>query len=126
MIIEKMSQSDEGFWILMGPFFASAKVKRDLGIAMSSDESYRWIIALEKGEMVGFVAIVPGKGCEQVKHLYSTNSDSAVLAKLLKAATKTKQRKLATVLPEDLPLWEAHGFINTGKTKGRYVEVQHG
>jgi hypothetical protein len=126
MIVEKMTQLDEGFWALMGPFFASAKVKRDLGVAMSSDENYKWILAFLKGQVVGFVTIVPGKDCEHVKHLYSVDSDHAVLTNLLKAATKTNPLKLAIVAPEELPIWEAHGFSKTGKTKGRYFEVKYG
>jgi hypothetical protein len=49
-----------------------------------------------------------------------------VLAKLLEAATKTKSLKKAIVSSEELPIWEAHGFSNTGKTKGRYFEVKYG
>jgi hypothetical protein len=124
MIVQKINQEDEDFWQLMGRHFASAKVKRDLGVAMSSDESYTWLLAMEKGRVVGFCAIVPVKDYEQIKHLYSIDGDAAVLSKILKVVAKGKQPKRAIVSPEELPVWESQGFTKTGKLKGRYIEVE--
>lgn len=43
----------------LGEFFASAQIRRELGIAMTSDERYVWFVAREEGEeeVTGFAAL---------------------------------------------------------------------
>jgi hypothetical protein len=131
-VIEQMTQSDEGFWNLMGPFFASAKVKRDLGVAMSSDESYTWLLALTRGEVVGFCAIVfiksgsfpfRGEGSD-FRYFYAlpeAPDKNKISKKLMTEALKlTKGRNLkAVILPEEKPFWESYGFSEVF-CRGRY------
>lgn len=52
MKIQKMSQNDEGFWDLMGPFFASAEVQRKLKTSMLSDNAHAWFVAIEDGNVL--------------------------------------------------------------------------
>lgn len=61
MIIQKFNQEDPDFWLLMGRNFASASIRKELGVSMSSDESYSWLLAMEEGKVVGFCAIAPSK-----------------------------------------------------------------
>lgn len=42
---------------LIGEYFASAAIRRDLGRPMSSDDSYTWIIAMDGDTVAGFSAI---------------------------------------------------------------------
>lgn len=57
MNIKKYEHGARGFWQRMGPFFASARVQRELGVRMASDDSYTWWLALsESGDVAGFAA----------------------------------------------------------------------
>ena len=57
MKIKKYDHAQRGFWQRMGPFFASASVQRELGVRMTSDDSYTWWLALDESSGVaGFAA----------------------------------------------------------------------
>jgi hypothetical protein len=132
MIIQKFNQEDEDFWRLMGRYFASAKIKRDLGISMSSDESYVWFLALDKGSVVGFCAIVPSKSCCELKHDYVFSdrggaTHQKVVSEALKYAIKTKSLDKpikSTVRFSELSFYETLGFLKVSD-KGQYVVVAH-
>jgi predicted N-acetyltransferase YhbS len=132
MIIQKINQNEEDFWKLMGPFFASAKVKRDLGVAMSSDESYTWLLVMEKGQVAGFCAIVPIKagsfpftGAGSDFRYFYVPPESAnrqrISDKLMKEALKTvkDQNLKAVILPDEKPFWESFGFVEVFR-RGKY------
>lgn len=119
MNVEKYAQSGEGFWELMGPMFASAKVKRDLGIAMSSDESYQWFLAFNGSELAGFCAVVPGKSVDYLKHLYAIDGakvEVLLLGSAIAASTKTIQ---ATAKESEVHHYLKQGFKEV-KQRGQY------
>jgi N-acetylglutamate synthase-like GNAT family acetyltransferase len=125
--IERMTQSDNGFWELMGPFFASASIRRDLGIPMSSNQSYSWFLAIA-GDVVGFCATVPMADCVVIKHLYVTEKmrRQGIGGRLINSAVaSSKGRKIATISSKYLSLWSKCGFSSTGVTRGQYIKVSN-
>jgi hypothetical protein len=62
LIVKTMSQDSEGFWQLMGRFFADRCVRKELGMAMSSDERYTWFVAIDGNTVLGFCAAVATPG----------------------------------------------------------------
>jgi len=69
--IVKMEHGESGFWDALGPFFASRDVRKELGIAMSSDENYVWFVALSGDNKVAGFAALECKGSRaDCHHLY--------------------------------------------------------
>lgn len=124
MKINKMRQSDEGFWGLMGPFFASAQVRQLMGVTMNSDESYKWFIAIESGVVIGFCATTPDKGhCFRVRYAHVVSGNLQVKTKLLIAAAQDGVSVKKSMVGKDFISWENAGFTYTGKEKGHYKEM---
>jgi GNAT superfamily N-acetyltransferase len=128
VIIQKFNQEDPDFWLLMGRNFASAAIRRELGVPMSSDESYLWLLAMESGKVIGFCAIATNKKGDTIRHLYvvAEKRGQGIGGKLIKKAASTKSPKVATVSSKCLSLWSRCGFSPTGAERGQYVEVCNG
>jgi GNAT superfamily N-acetyltransferase len=56
MEIRQFTQNDSGFWQLMGPFLVDNQVRKELGMAISSDSSYTWFLAVLDSQCIGFCA----------------------------------------------------------------------
>lgn len=59
------------FWAMMGPFFASKHVRREMPY-LCHEEGYRWFVARdEAGTVLGFASLhVDGKGTGHIHGLY--------------------------------------------------------
>lgn len=124
--VDQYNQEDDGFWDLMGRYFASAKVKRDLGIAMSSDETYIWFLAFADNDLAGFCAIVPQKSGTVLKHLYCISEVKGIDTQLIGCAVAAASKPIhATVKDEELPLYQKFEFKEV-KRRGQYIEVRRG
>jgi GNAT superfamily N-acetyltransferase len=55
--IVKMTNKEEGFYSMMGPFFGSRKVAKELGMPLWDDDRI-WIIILDEGKVIGFCSFV--------------------------------------------------------------------
>lgn len=121
--VEQFNQEDEGFWELMGRYFASAKVKRDLGIAMNSDETYQWFLAFIGDRLAGFCALSPAKTGTDLKHLYVVEGEG-VETQLLGCAIAAASKPLrATVREDEFALYEKQGF-KVVKRRGQYIQIE--
>lgn len=129
MKIKEFNQEDAGFWQLMGRHFASPVIRRELGVAMSSDESYVWLLAMDGDSLVGFCAIAPQTNKASIRHLYvfPASRGKKIGTRLVSYAAKipTKTAKVATVSQQCLGIWARCGFQESGKVRGQYVEVSH-
>lgn len=54
MHIQVMTNKDDGFYELMGPFLANRAVVKDLGYPIYDDNDKTWFIAIEGKSVVGF------------------------------------------------------------------------
>ena len=123
--VRQFNQEDKGFWTLMGRWFASAQVKRDLGIAMNSDETYTWFLAFINGELAGFCALVPAKNHTDLKHVYVLpgHEEKGIEKQVVSAAvTAGKKPFKATVRQEELPFYQKFEFTKVGD-RGQYVQI---
>lgn len=126
--VKSFNQSGKGFWSLMGPMFASALVKRELGISMSSDETYTWFLALDGRQLIGFCAVTPEKSGSRLRHVYVLPEfrDSGVATQLVEAAIAASEKPLhLSVRKDEADFYEKFGFASTGKARGQYVEMEH-
>ena len=117
VIYEKRSPE---FWSLMGPFFASREVRRDIS-SMYDDERYVWILAVEDGKVLGFVAVRPSKSSALLSSLYvREDSRGKGIARALVSAhlAYCREHKLwkvcVTAAPSSRAIMEKHGFRETG------------
>lgn len=69
-MIREYQHGEGDFWQLMGPFFASATIRRELGRPLSSDENYVWWISLDGGKVTGFGAIRQKRKVVEFCHAY--------------------------------------------------------
>lgn len=124
--VEAFNQEDEGFWDLMGQYFASAKVKRDLGIAMSSDESYQWFLAFSGDRLAGFCAMTPEKVGSRLRHVYVLEEfrSNGVATQLIGVAISGSAKPIIlTVKSEDSSLYSRFEFKPNGKARGQYIDL---
>jgi hypothetical protein len=126
MKIKKMSQNDEGFWNLMGPFFASAEIQKKLKVSMASDVNHSWFVAVQDGSVCGFLALLPDKGkVFRIRYVYAQNNDPSLKTKLLKTASSNGPAIKRSMVFHDFDPWLNAGFVFTGKEKGKYREMSY-
>lgn len=130
----RMYRHGEGdFWQRMGPFMASAAVRRELGAPISSDEKTLWWLAINKaGETVGFVAAHLTKSGAQLRHDYVVPQAREqgvyrALAEARMAYLKEQGVKSAraTVNGNSLPVYTSLGFREVSR-RGKWVVVAWG
>ena len=129
MIIQTMSQDSEGFWELMGRFFADRGIRKELGMAMSSDERYTWFIAVEDSAVLGFCAAVDMHAGVEFKHRWVLPSrrDQGIGRALFEARLNFAGDRpvKAIVVPSVQALFERHGFVKV-RQQGRYPVMKRG
>lgn len=131
-IIRTSSAEDRAeFYRLLGPFFCSAEVRRELGTPITSDDSYAWFVALDGEAVAGWTSL----------H-WSADRKTARLGDSY-VCPPYRRRKLYTALFEarekeaevsgvtsvhgvanecSLPVFERHGF-RVVKYRGKYPYV---
>lgn len=55
--IRRLSRADSDFYNLLGPYFGSRSVAREIGINVYDDESKRWFTAFMGNDLVGFASL---------------------------------------------------------------------
>jgi GNAT superfamily N-acetyltransferase len=125
MNIKETNHNDESFRIDMFPFFASRAVRRELGIALSSEDSYVWFIAYIDDVVAGFAAL-DVKGTE-LRHAYIVpeHRGKGIYTQLLDARLK-KARELGlhtlkcVAAPDSVAILQKAGFAESGN-RGKYT-----
>jgi len=88
MKVIRYAHGEKDFWQIMGPCFASAEIRRHLGVPLTSDEGYVWFLAMNGVELSGFAAVKAQKnGICEFKHAYIFGDyrKNGLYTKLLKA-----------------------------------------
>ena len=124
-----MQQTDQGFWEIMGPIFASKDIRKALGIAPASDETYLWEVCVTQDAcLCGFSALVPGR--KEIKHgyVFPEFRRLGIYRKLVKKHIETaKELGLshlsATTTNDSLPLLLELGFVKIGQ-RGKYHSLR--
>jgi GNAT superfamily N-acetyltransferase len=123
--IRKLTNRDDGFYALVGPFLARRSVVAEIGGALWDDDDKTWFVAIADGEAVGFCAarqtstgtmfqsayVVPGHRREGIYKALLDTRDEAYPGPAK-----------ATCSPTSLPALLRRGFAETGR-RGRFVRV---
>lgn len=131
MKIQQYGHGELNFWQVMGPNFASAKVQRDLGVPMTSDEATTWFVAMDGETVAGFAAVrLTKSGVAELKHAYvfEPYRQQGVYAQLLDARLRFARQVgatscRATVAPAIQQHYADAGFTET-RRQGRYVHFE--
>lgn len=131
MEIRCYAHGEGDFWYRMGPFLASAAVRRELGAAISSDESTTWWLAVDDdGRTLGFVAARRRGKVWEFRHDYVVPEARGkdVYRTLFRARLEACSQSgpaiaKATVNARSLPMYQEHGFVPVSQ-RGQYTVVQ--
>lgn len=130
MEIRQYSHGEGDFWQRMGPFLASAAVRRELGVPITSDETTTWWLAIDGEQTIGFVAARMRKNVCEFRHDYVIPEarESGVYRALFKARLEWAAQSEAsvaksTVNARSLPLYKEHGFDPISR-RGQYTVVE--
>ena len=124
-----MKQSDPGFWDMMGPFFASRAIRKELGAAMSSDENYTWFVARRGEDVAGFLALDASGGRATLRHVYTVpgHRGHGIVRELLDLceahAFGDASLEYLTVVTNNAEMFEKRGYMHTGR-RGRYAVMR--
>lgn len=131
MRIERYAHGERDFWQVMGPSFVSAKVQRELGVPMTSDEATTWFVVMDGDVVAGFAAVRALKnGVAELKHAYvfEPYRNQGVYTKLLQARLDFAREAgctncRATVAPALQHHYAEAGF-HESRRNGRYVHFE--
>lgn len=131
MIIQQYAHGEKDFWQVMGPSFASARVQRELGVPMTSDDDTTWFVAMDGGEVAGFAAVRLAKaGVAELRHAYvwEPHRQQGLYKQLLDARLQFARQAgctaaRATVAPALQQHYADAGFTET-RRQGRYVRFE--
>src|SRR5690606_34498153 len=116
MEIRQYKHGEGDFWQRMGPFLASAAVRRELGAPITSDETTTWWLALDGEQTLGFVAARRRAGGWEFRHDYvvlearEQGVYRALFQARLESCAQTGGTVRATVNERSLPLYLQFGF----------------
>lgn len=129
--IVRYEHGEGDFWQRMGPFLASAAVRRELGIPITSDEDTAWWLAIGKdGQTLGFAAARrKGDVCE-MRHAYVVPEARGhgiyrqlCAERLAECSTWGCRLARSTVKTKNQGLFETLGFRAVA-TRGQYTVME--
>jgi GNAT superfamily N-acetyltransferase len=124
-----MAHDSEGFWEMMGRFFADRHIRKELGMAMSSDERYTWFVAVNGATVLGFCAAVFTPAGVEFKHRWvlPSHRGQGIGYALFEARLEfARDRPIkAVAVPSVQALFERHGFVKV-RQQGRYPVMKRG
>lgn len=115
----ELTNNDPSFYPLVGPFLARHEVHAAIGGVPWDEDTKTWLVAEDRGQVVGFCAINQKKRA-LLESLYVVPGRDAVRARLVRAAVKRygHDRDLhTTVHTEHATVYEEAGFAPVKTTK---------
>lgn len=126
--IKEIKHGDK-LWSLLCPFAVSRQVRKELGIAISSDENYTWLFAFDHSNNVAAIAAVEFcNGSRAIfRHAYVVKEyrGSGLYKRLLELREQLAKGKRAiiTVNHDILATVLSEGYMEIGK-RGKYTTVE--
>jgi len=133
IIIKSYSHGENDFWQLMGKYFASYQISKEMGNNIFSDSRYKWWLAIEKDVVVGFcAAIINNNGTAALCHGYvipeyrNMGIYKSLFNKRLEYILSIDSIKIinATVTDISVKPFVKHGFRQIG-IRGKYKKVRY-
>lgn len=125
--IKILTRENLNFYPLMGPWLANRRVITDLGHVPFDDENKTWIVAIDQGQVVGFVAAITKiNHIEYCSDFVEPSSRQLGIYTMLFAKRDSIFRGLqirAMATHNSLQVYLQNGFFVTRKLK-RYMEVK--
>jgi hypothetical protein len=123
--VKKAIHGDANLWTALCPFAVSRKVRRELGIAISSDENHVWFLVFDKSNCVAIAAVEFCNGSKaKFRHAYVVDEHrERGLYKLLldlREKTATGKQVTLTVTVDALSIVLKAGYIKIGR-RGKYT-----
>lgn len=116
-----VEQNGDYFYQKMGQFFASRRIRQELGnYALSNEPNWRWFVAFKDDAVVGFLGTEPRKtGSFHIMVLYVVEAKrrQGIISSLLKAALeKADEKSIAVTITAKKEIafsLEKYGFYPT-------------
>ena len=103
-MIIKMKNTDKQFYELMGRFFGSRLIEKQMNDRIYDDNNKEWYIYKEEGKVMAFVSI----SNNIIKNIYTTKEK--YLEEILKRIIKENKIKYSTVTNIYTDIYEKCGF----------------
>lgn len=118
------------FWSMMGPMFASAKIRAELVTLHDNPDGDEWWLAADDNGLTGFGCLRIGKASAELCHQWTRKdlreSDlEATLAKsaIARAAELGIKSLRITAGPQQVKMFNKLGFT-AGKARGKYTSME--
>lgn len=127
MNLSWFADSDEGFYNLMGPFFASRSVAHEIGACMCSDASMSWLLALDGNRVIGFGAavIVGRRGSLRMGYVIHSMRKNGIGAHMLNERIRyvAERCKIIRVNTRRPRIFVSYGFHTTSQTRNGWYRM---
>lgn len=127
ILIKKVTNNDDDFYTLIGPYLARRSIAKELGGNVWDDDGKVWYVALMDGKVCGFVAALykQNKVTFCSDYILPEFRNAGIYNKLF--ATRLSDCKdniiMATATPLSLNHYLNNGFVVTG-ARGRYRNMK--
>jgi len=127
--IKKMAHGDSELWTTLCPFAVSRQVRKELGIAISSDENYTWLVALDnESNTVAIAAVEFCNGSKAIfRHAYvvENHRGHGLYLRLLQLREKIAvgRRAVTTVNKDAFDIVSKAGYAEVAK-RGKYTTME--
>jgi len=121
--IRRMTNRDDVFYQLMGPYLARREVEKEIGFPIYDEDGKEWFVAIDDGAVVGFCYRFKGHigSCYVVEE----RRRQGLFRQLLKAAMKDATGTIAIRTKSEImkALLEKEGFASVGN-RGSFIEYR--
>lgn len=127
--IKKMTHGNPKLWQALCPLAVSRKARKELGIAISSDENYTWLVVFAGDESVAAIAAVEfcngSKAIFRHAYVVEGHRGCGLYTKLLdlREQLAVGKRVIITVNENTIDVVLKAGYTEIGK-RGKYTTVE--
>lgn len=114
--IRKLSRADSDFYQLLGPYFGSRSVAREIGINVYDDASKQWFAAFDDASLIGF-ASVKGSTVSDCYVVIRRRREGVLSSILSTVLLENRVGLIATCTPASLGVFLSLGFMTRSRTK---------
>jgi GNAT superfamily N-acetyltransferase len=123
MKIREMTNADEDFYRLLGPFLSRREIVNELGSPVWDDDGKRWFVAIDRGTVIGLAGLRKnGRGFLLISaYVVPERRGQGIYAALLRARMTAvgDEPVKAVATKEAVPGLESVGFTRS-HMRGRY------